>query len=88
MKTAGTASLLVSLPTVIVGIARYAHRGAYNRQASAATVAPMGAGSVIGATIGGLLAGVVPASAVKVVLGIVLIVSAVRMFRPSGRPYR
>jgi len=29
LKTAGTASLLVSLPTVLTGIARYARRGAY-----------------------------------------------------------
>ena len=31
IKTAGTASLLISLPTVAVGIARYARRGAYDR---------------------------------------------------------
>ena len=61
IKTAGTASLLVSLPTVAVGIVRYARRGAYTRAAIAETVAPMGIGSVIGAIIGGLLVGIVPA---------------------------
>ena len=44
IKTAGTASLLVSLPTVAVGVARYAHRGGYDRTALAGTVAPMGSG--------------------------------------------
>src|SRR5918997_1318702 len=49
IKTAGTASLLISLPTVAVGIARYARQRAYAPSALAETVAPMGLGSVIGA---------------------------------------
>ena len=81
VKTAGTASLLVSLPTVIVGIARYVQRGAYERGSLAATVVPMGAGSIIGAIIGGLLVGAISASALKVILGIVLMASAIRMHR-------
>lgn len=43
----------------------------------------MGAGSVIGAILGGLLLGIVPAAILKVALGIILIVSAVRVFRHS-----
>jgi len=85
VKTAGTASLLVSLPTVAVGILRYARRGAYDRQAMSDTVAPMGAGSVIGAVIGGLLVGLVPAPVLKVGLGIILNVSAVRIFHATRR---
>ena len=84
IKLAGTAGLLVSLPTVGVGIARYARRGAYqDRTALRETVAPMAAGSVVGAVLGGLLVGIVPASALKVGLGLILIVSAVRVFRHS-----
>jgi uncharacterized membrane protein YfcA len=83
VKAAGTASLLVSLPTVVVGIVRYAQRGAYTRQSFAATVAPMGAGSIIGAIIGGLLVGIVSAHVLKAILGLVLIGSAIRMFRES-----
>jgi len=82
IKTAGTASLLVSLPTVMTGISRYARRGAYaDRAPLATTVAPMGVGSVIGAVLGGLLVGLVPAAALKVGLGVVLIWSAQRIFR-------
>lgn len=82
IKIAGTASLLVSLPTVSVGILRYWRRGAYaDRTALRETVVPMGAGSVIGAVLGGLLLGIVPAAALKVGLGIILIVSAIRVFR-------
>ena len=84
IKIAGTASLLVSLPTVSVGILRYWRRGAYaDRSALRETVIPMGAGSVIGAILGGLLLGIVPAAILKVALGIILIVSAVRVFRHS-----
>jgi uncharacterized membrane protein YfcA len=81
IKTAGTASLLISLPVVAVGIARHARRGAYTRQALAGTVAPMGLGSVIGAIVGGLLAGIVPANLLKIGLGVILIISAWRVFR-------
>jgi uncharacterized protein len=81
IKTAGTASLLISLPTVAVGITRYARRHAYASSALAETVAPMGVGSVIGAVIGGLLVGSVPAAVLKFGLGVILIVSAWRTFR-------
>jgi uncharacterized membrane protein YfcA len=88
IKTAGTASLLISLPTVAVGIARYARRGGYPREALAETVAPMGIGSIIGAILGGLVVGLAPASLLKVGLGVVLIVSAWRTFalRTSRKP--
>lgn len=81
IKTAGTGSLLVSLPTVVVGVLRYASRGAFTeRQALIETVAPMSVGSLIGAVAGGMLVGVIPASLLKIALGIILNVSAVRMF--------
>ena len=82
-KLAGTASLLVTLPTVTVGIARYARRGGYDRATLAETVAPMGAGSVIGAVVGGLLVGLVRPSVLMVGLGIVLVASAARTFAAS-----
>lgn len=85
IKTAGTASLLVSLPTVLVGVLKYNSRGAFaNREVFGQTVVPMGIGSVIGAVVGGLLVGIVPAPVLKVGLGVILNVSAWRVFR-SGR---
>ena len=82
IKAAGTASLLISLPTVAVGVLRHRGLGAYaEREDVTGTVAPMGAGSVVGAVAGGLLVGVVPAPALKLLLGVILIVSAVRIFR-------
>lgn len=82
IKTAGAASLLIGLVTVTAGILRYARRGAYrDRAALRGTVAPMAAGSVIGAIAGGLLVGVVSSATLKVGLGIILVISAVRTFR-------
>jgi uncharacterized protein len=84
IKTAGTASLLISLPTVAVGVLRHRRLGSFADRADLTQkVAPMGLGSVIGAVAGGLFVEVVPAAALKFVLGVILIVSAVRIFRGS-----
>lgn len=81
VKTAGTASLFISLPTIVTGLFRYQRQGAFaERQALRKTVAPMGVGSVIGAALGGLLVGIVPAAWLKTGLGIILIISAYRIF--------
>ncbi|HZT09335.1 MAG TPA: sulfite exporter TauE/SafE family protein [Chloroflexota bacterium] len=81
IKTAGTGSLLVSLPTVFVGLVRYARLGAFaDGQPWLDTVAPMGVGSIIGALIGGAIVGVIPAGILKIGLGVILNVSALRIF--------
>jgi uncharacterized membrane protein YfcA len=85
IKVAGTASLLVSLPTVAVGIVRYARRSSYDRPSLRSTVLPMGIGSIIGALIGGSLVGIVAASVLKFGLGIILIASALRVFLHQRR---
>jgi uncharacterized membrane protein YfcA len=40
----------------------------------------MGVGSLIGAVVGGMLVGLIPASALKIALGVILNISAVQMF--------
>jgi len=67
---AGSASLVVSLPTVAVGVVRYVRRGGYgDRAALRETVLPMAIGSVIGAFLGGLLVGLVAPALLKLGLG-------------------
>lgn len=84
IKTAGTASLLISLPTVLVGVLRYAERGAFaQRRDLTETVAPMGCGSIVGAVLGGLLVGSVSVTLLKILLGLILNISAWRIFRHS-----
>jgi uncharacterized membrane protein YfcA len=78
---AGTASVIISLPTVSTGLVRYARRGAFTEQRDLwSLVLPMGIGSILGALIGGVLVPYVPSDAIKVVLGVILIISAVRIF--------
>ncbi len=81
IKVAGSASLLISLPTVLIGVVRYLDQGVYEGQRDLnETIVPMGVGSVIGAVIGGLLVGIIPSSILKVGLGVILIWSASRIF--------
>jgi uncharacterized membrane protein YfcA len=81
-STAGTASLLVSLPTVTVGVMRFARQGAYRHGPTLSRlVLPMAAGSVAGATLGAVLLPYAPAGALKAALGVILAVSAVKLAR-------
>jgi hypothetical protein len=82
IRTAGTASLLVSLPTVAVGVARFARQGAYrDGQTLTRLVLPMAFGSMLGATAGAALLPHAPAAALKVALGLILAASAVKLAR-------
>lgn len=82
IKLAGTASLLISLPTIAMGIARYAARGGYARKSDLSdTVLPMGIGSVIGSILGGLLVGFAPTRLLKIFLGLILGYSAWHIFK-------
>jgi uncharacterized membrane protein YfcA len=83
--TAGTASLIISLPTVFIGVARYASHGAFSdRRVFRETILPMGVGSVVGAVIGGLFLGIVSPAVLKIILGILLLMSAARTFEWNG----
>ena len=81
VKSAGSLSMLISLPTVLTGIIRHAGAGAYADRALMMTlVLPMGLGSAMGGAIGGLLVGLAPAAIIKVALGGLLIWSAWKIF--------
>ena len=74
---AGTASLLVSAPMVVVGLIGHARQGSFtDRQVWGETVLPMSMGSILGAVAGGLLVNAVSPA----MLGMILIYSAGRVF--------
>lgn len=81
IKLAGSLSLMVSLPTMIVGFARYSSSGAF---AILGRERPlfgwMAAGSILGAALGGLLLGLVPTRLLMLLLGVILLVSALKTF--------
>jgi uncharacterized protein len=84
---AGTASLLISLPTVAVGVARHTRREVLSdRSDRRRTVTPMGIGSVLGAIIGALLVGITPQATIKLFLGLILVYSALRVVRHCTMP--
>jgi uncharacterized protein len=87
IKTAGTASVLISIPVVIAGVTRHWLTGHYRSQSMLAyLVLPMAIGSVGGATIGGYLATWAPTDALRLVLAAILAVSAVKLWSKSEIP--
>lgn len=82
IKVAGSLSLMVSLPTMIVGFARYARAEAFTvLQQERPLMRWMAAGSILGAALGGLLLGLVPARLLMALLGVLLLVSALKTFQ-------
>ena len=78
IKLAGSLSLVVSLPTMLVAFARYSRDASFTvLRANARFVTVMAAGSVTGTLLGGLLLGLIPAS----VLIPLLLASAVKIWR-------
>jgi uncharacterized membrane protein YfcA len=82
VKLAGSLSLAVSLPTMLAGFARYSRDRSFaviNQNAAFAIV--MAAGSIAGTFMGGRLLGIVPSVVLLPLLTVILIVSAVKVWR-------
>lgn len=84
VKLAGSLSLAVSLPTMVVGFARYSRDRSFkvvteNRRFALV----MAAGSILGALIGGQLLRFAPAAILLPALAIILVLSAVKVWRHS-----
>lgn len=82
LKLAGSLSLAVSLPTMVVGFMRYSQDRSFevlgrNRP----FVLAMATGSLVGAGIGGALLGSVPSAVLLPLLSAVLVISAVKVWR-------
>jgi uncharacterized membrane protein YfcA len=80
IKTAGTASIVVSVCVVTSGLWRYWRSGAVETRLGARRiVSAMSAGSLIGAALGGMAVGFAPVGAIKALLGLVLIAAAAKV---------
>lgn len=82
IKLAGSRSLAVSLPTMIVGFTRYSRDRSFavlgqNRS----FVLVMALGSIVGTFIGGRLLGMAPSAILLPLLAAILIISAVKVWR-------
>ena len=82
IKLAGSLSLAVSLPTMLVGFTRYSRDRSFSVLGrNRAFLLVMAAGSIVGAFIGGLLLGIVPDAVLLPALAAILLVSAVKVWR-------
>jgi uncharacterized membrane protein YfcA len=87
VKEAGTASLLISSATILVGLFRYWKQGRYNDyHEMTEMVIPMGIGSVIGSIAGAAMIGLVSAALLKALLGCILILSSLKIFSTASAP--
>lgn len=82
IKLAGSLSLAISLPTMLVGFARYSQDQSFavlgrNR----VFLLVMAVGSIIGTFIGGLLLGLVPDAVLLPTLAAILVISSVKVWR-------
>lgn len=82
IKLAGSLSLAVSLPTMLVGFARYSRDQSFavlgrNR----AFLLVMAGGSIVGTFIGGMLLGIIPSAVLLPALALILLISAVKVWR-------
>ena len=81
IKLAGSLSLAVSLPTMLAGFIRYRQSGSFTVLiVERRLFAWMVAGSILGAAIGGLFLGFVPGNFLIELLGLILLISAVKVF--------
>lgn len=84
IKTAGTASVLISTPIVLAGVARHVFSGHFrSRSMLGFLVLPMSIGSIIGAVVGGYVSAWTTSDALRVVLAVILLVSAFKLWRKS-----
>lgn len=82
LKLAGSLSLVISLPTMLMGFARYSLDDSFSVVArNRGFVALMAVGSVIGVAVGGQLLGIVPEAVLLPVLVAILLVSSVKVWR-------
>ena len=82
IKLAGSLSLAISLPTMLVGFARYSLDQSFNVLGrNQSFVFSMAAGSMLGTFIGGRLLGLVPSVFLLPTLSVILLLSAFKTWR-------
>lgn len=82
LKLAGSVSLAVSLPTMLVGFARYSRDRSFGvLRANGAFVTALAVGSLAGVALGGYLVRIVATTVLLPLLAAILVVSAAKIWR-------
>lgn len=89
IKLAGSLSLAVSLPTMLIGFGRYSQDSSFTViRRHWHFVLIMAAGSILGAFLGGRILGLMPDAILMPVLAAILVISAWKVWRHSKPPLR
>lgn len=81
VKIAGSLSLAISLPTMLVGFTRYSRDQSFTVLfRNGRFVAAMAIGSIVGSFIGAQLLGIVPGAVLLPILALVLLISSVKLW--------
>ncbi|NKM01278.1 sulfite exporter TauE/SafE family protein [Rhizobium leguminosarum] len=84
IKLAGSLSLAVSLPTMLVGFTRYSRDQSFSVLGrNKIFLLVMAGGSIVGTFAGGLLLGIVPNAFLLPALAAILLISAIKVWRHS-----
>jgi uncharacterized membrane protein YfcA len=84
IKIAGMLSLMISLPTIMIGLYRYRNKNSFTIvRPNIKFISLMGAGSIVGAFIGKSLLGIVSSSMLQIFLAIILSLSAVKLYKKA-----
>jgi uncharacterized membrane protein YfcA len=89
IRTAGTASVLISLPIVLTGVSRHLLAGKYRSKTMLGfLVLPMSLGSIAGAVAGGYVSLAISQNALRLVLAAILAASAIKLWSKRGADYQ
>jgi len=81
VKVAGSLSLAISLPTMLVGFGRYSRDSTFAvLSRNGRFAAAMAVGSVVGSFVGAQLLGLIPGAALLPILALVLLISSVKLW--------
>jgi len=85
IKIAGTLSLAVSLPTILVGLYRYRTKDPFKiLRPNIGFILWMALGSIMGAVIGKVMMGIVSSEMLRIFLSVILVISAYKLYK-KGR---
>lgn len=86
IKLAGSLSLAISIPTILIGLFRYQRQGKLDDlRFDSRFILWMALGSILGALTGSALLRFAPSALLHILLGIILLVSAIKLLRDHSR---
>jgi len=83
IKIAGTLSLAVSLPTILVGLYRYRTKPFKILRPNMIFILWMALGSILGAAMGKTMMGIISSEMLRAILAVILTISAIKLYKKA-----